>query len=96
MYVDKKQILKALTSFAIEKALLDIGKPVLDKVTNKLQKEYHCYLPDCYEHPEYLDGVLKSVFGSSSNTIAKSIREQLVENMEDDGICLLIQKIGAA
>ena len=95
MYVDKKQVMKALTNFAIEKALLDIGKPVLDKVTNKLQKEYHCYLPDCYEHPEYLENVLHSIFGNSASTIIQSIREQLLGHMHDTRIRTLVMKIGA-
>ncbi len=95
MYVDKKQVMQALTILAIEKALLNIGKPVFDKVVNKLQKDFHCYLSDCYYHPEYLDSTLKSLFGNSSSTIVKSIKEELIENMDDDGICLLVQKIGA-
>ena len=95
MYISRKQIMKALASFAIEKSLIDIGKPVLDKVENKLQKEYNSYIPDCYEHPECLDNVLRSVFGNSAGTIVRSIKEQLIENMDDEGICLLIKKIGA-
>ncbi len=94
MYVDKKNVMKALTSVAIEKVLLDIGKPVFDKVSNKLQKEYNCYIPDCYEYPEYLDNVLRSIFGNSTR-IVESIRELLVEYLDDDGIRLLVQKIGA-
>ena len=95
MYVDKKIVMKALTSVAIEKALLDIGKPFLNKVSNKLQKEYNCYIPDCYEHPEYLDNVLRSIFGNSTGTVVESIRELLAEYLDDDGIHLLVQKIGA-
>jgi len=94
MYVDKKNVMKALTSVAIEKVLLDIGKPVFDKVSNKLQKEYNCYIPDCYEYPEYLYNVLRSIFGNSTRIVVEPIRE-LVEYLDDDGIRLLVQKIGA-
>jgi hypothetical protein len=60
--IDKKQVMRALIALSVEKVLLDIGKPVLDKVTTKLYKEYQCHMPDCYEHPDYLNNVLRSVF----------------------------------
>ena len=70
---------KALVSVTIEKALLDMGKPVYDKVIEKLHKDYHCYLPDCYEHPEYLSKVLKELFGNVSKTIVESITKDLAK-----------------
>ena len=94
MNYDKHYILKALVSLAIDKTLLDIGKPVLDKVTNELYKKYKCYLPDCYDHPEYLENVLKSVFGDSSHTIVHAITVELQDHMNDKGIQVLVKTIG--
>ena len=79
MYENQEQIGKALVTLAIEKALRDIGKPTYDKVLEMLNSKYHCYLPDCYEHPEYLSKVLKVLFGNAGDTIVESIRMQLEE-----------------
>jgi hypothetical protein len=76
---DYDVIRKALVSLTIEKALFDIGKPVYEKVIQSLYKEYHCYLPDCYEHPEYLNEILKKLYGNADNDIVKSIKKQLDE-----------------
>jgi hypothetical protein len=70
---------KALVSLAVEKALFEIGKPVYEIVIEALYKEYHCYLPDCYEHPEYLNEVLKKLYGNAHDIIVKSIKKQLDE-----------------
>ena len=94
MDFDKKELMKALATFSIEKVLLGMGKPVLEKVAKKLEKDYKCYIPDCYDHPEYLEGVLKSVFGNSHKSIVQNIRAELVENLDDSGIRKLVQTIG--
>jgi hypothetical protein len=94
MNYDKPYIMKALVALAIDKTLLSIGKPVLDKVTNELYKKYQCYLPDCYDHPEYLEDILKSVFGSSYHTIVHAITVELQDHMSDKGIEVLIKTIG--
>ena len=72
-------VYKALTYMIIEKTLLKIGKPVYDKVVSMLNKQYHCYLPDCYEYPEYLSDVLKQIFGNGHVVIVKEIRKELEE-----------------
>ena len=77
--LDPPDIMKALTALAIEKTLLDIGKPVYEKVANSIYKKYKSYIPDCYEHPEYLKEVLKDLYGNSYNVIVSSIEEQLSE-----------------
>ena len=71
------QIKKALVALAIEHVLLEIGKPVLEKVASNLFHEYHCYIPDCYERPEHLSKVLKDLFGNSYMEIVKSINQRL-------------------
>jgi hypothetical protein len=70
---------KALVVLAIEKALLEVGKPTYDEVLGKLAEDYHCYLPDCFENPEYLSRVLKELYGQSSLAIIKSIKKFLAE-----------------
>lgn len=71
---------KALVSLAIEQTLLEIGgEKMLDEVSNIMLEEYNCGIPDCFEHPEYLNKVLKNLFGNSYYTIVQSIKKQLDE-----------------
>jgi hypothetical protein len=77
--LDPPDTMKALTAMAIEKTLLEMGKPVYEKVANDIHKKYYCYLPDCYEHPEYLKEVLKDLYGNAYEIIVSSIEEQLSE-----------------
>ena len=63
----------------MESALIEIGKPVYDKVIHELFEKYHCYLTDCYEHPEYLNEILDGLYGNSHEVIVKSIKRQLEE-----------------
>ena len=77
--LDPPDTMKALTAMAIEKTLLDMGKPVYEKVANTIQEKYYCYIPDCYEHPEYLKDVLKDLYGNAYTEIVSSIEEQLSE-----------------
>ncbi len=72
-------ISKALTAVTIETTLLSVGKPAYDKVAQMLYKDYHCYIPDCYDHPEYLSRVLNKLFGNASRVIVESIQTQLKE-----------------
>lgn len=71
------QIKKALVAFAIEKALLDMGEPVFQKVTSALKDDYNCYVPDCYEHPEYLKRILFDLYGNAHDAIINSIKNSL-------------------
>ena len=68
---------KGLVCLAIEKTLRDISKPTYEKVLCMLNEDYHCYLTDCYEHPEYLANVLKKLFGNAHLTLVKSINDEL-------------------
>ena len=70
---------KALVALAIEKTLLDIGKTAYDKVGNMLYSRYQVYFPDCYEHPEFLNTILKELYGKSFTMIVESIRKELGE-----------------
>ena len=84
---------KALVALAIEKALLDVGKPTYNEVVGKIYKDYHCYLPDCYESPEYLSRVLKELYGQSHLAIIESIKKYIGEMSTQEGIANFIMKI---
>ena len=73
------QIKKALVAFAIEKALWEMGEPVFQKVTKVLKDDYNCYIPDCYEHPEYLKKILSDLYGNAHSAIIESINNSLEE-----------------
>jgi len=90
VYTNNNQVKKALVSLAIETTLLEIGKPTYDEVSHKLFKDYKCYLPDCYEHPEYLKTILKDLYGPSSAVIVNSIKNQLEEFETQTGIDIFI------
>ncbi len=77
--LDPHDTMKALTALAIETSLLDVGQPVYERVANSIYKKYQSYIPDCYEHPEYLKEVLKDLYGNAYNVIVSSIEEQLSE-----------------
>lgn len=83
MNFQKRDVMKALTSLAIQKVLNDISAPAFEKVSKRLQKEYKCYIPDCYDHPEYLESVLKSIFGNAYTAIVEQIRVELAEHSDD-------------
>ncbi len=80
------QVHKALVTLAVEQALTKIGRPVFEKVSDKLFHEHHCYIPDCYENPEYLHIVLKEIFGASYVIIVESIRDNLNENVTQHSV----------
>ncbi|HSD05190.1 MAG TPA: hypothetical protein VLB45_05495 [Nitrosopumilaceae archaeon] len=73
------EIKKALVSLAVESTLLDMGRPVLEEVERSLYQNYRCYIPDCYEHPEYLKNVLHDLYGASHSNIVKIIQKSLEE-----------------
>ena len=74
---DNDLVKKALVSLVIETTLLEIEKEMYDKVVHDLYKKYHCYIPDCYEHPEYLNEILKSLYGNAHNVVVEKINKQL-------------------
>lgn len=79
MTYDNDLVKKALVSLVIETTLLEIGKETYDKVVHDLHKKYHCYLPDCYDHPEYLNEILKDLYGNARNVVVEKINKQLEE-----------------
>ena len=93
MNLDNEQLRKALVSLSVERTLLKIGKPVYDKVVKQLSREYDCYLPDCYEHPEYLNKVLKKIFGNSYIPIVEAIKNELDDQLMEKPIEIFIRAI---
>jgi transcriptional antiterminator len=92
--LDHDQLRKAMVSLAVEKVLLDIGKPIYEKTIKQLSKDYNCYLPECYEHPEYLNKVLKKIFGNSHITIVDAIKNELNEYLTEKPIEIFVNVIG--
>jgi len=91
--LEKKDTYNVLTTWAIEKTLLDLGKPTYDKVVDMLKNEYRCYLTDCYEHPEYLNAVLKKLPADSSLAIVVSITNKLKEFLHKEAIRRFLEAI---
>lgn len=84
---------KALVVLAIEKTLLEVGRPTYDEVLGKLHENYGCYLSDCYEHPEYLSKILKDLYGPCHVPIINSIKKYLAEVSIQEDIAKFITKI---
>ncbi len=68
---------KVFIIVAVEKALLELGKPDLNKVKERLMKDYKRTLADCYEEPEFLNRILKDIYGKAHVTIIDSIKRNL-------------------
>ena len=84
------QIKKALVAFAIEKVLIEMGEPVFNKVAKALKDDYNCYIPDCYDHPEYLKRVLSDLYGDAHTAIINSIKNNLLEFSQQESISKFI------
>lgn len=93
MLIDENEARKALVSVVIEKSLLIFGKPVYEKVIEILKKEYKCYLPDCYENPEYLREILERLYGNAHKTIIESINKELEEFSYQKPIARVLEAI---
>ena len=87
------QVRKALVAVTIEQTLTEIGEPVLEKVSNKLYQDYGCYIPDCYEKPEYLNRVLKDLFGNSHVGIVETICKRLDDFAAQKPIAKFLEQI---
>ena len=80
------QIKKALVAFSIEKVLIEMGGPVFQTVTKTLKDDYNCYIPDCFDHPEYLKRVLSDLYGNAHVAIINSIKTSLNEFSQQQSI----------
>jgi len=75
-------VAKALVSMAIECTLLNFGKDVYDKVVKRLD-DNDLYISDCFDRPEYLNKILKDLFGASYTKIIHSIHVWLDDSSSD-------------
>lgn len=80
------EIKKALVGLAIEKSLLEFSDTVLEVVSERLQDDFKIFIPDSYEHPEYLNHVLKDLFGGASVIITNSIQKHLDDFSDNKSI----------
>jgi hypothetical protein len=91
---DNEEVLnKALAVLAVENTLFEVGPLAHETVVSMLNKEYHCGLTDCYEHPEYLSVILKKLYGDSCIDIVESIREQLEKFSHKKSIGIFVKTI---
>jgi len=80
LQINQHDVSKALVSLAIEQSLVKVGGAViLDAVSDKIFEKYQCHMPDCYEHPEYLNSVLVDMYIPMHHMIVRLIRNQLEE-----------------
>ena len=80
LQINQHDVSKALVSLAIEQSLVKVGGSiVLDAVSDKIFEKHQCHMPDCYEHPEYLNSVLVDMYIPMHHMIVRLIRNQLEE-----------------
>jgi hypothetical protein len=75
----RDDIRQALVMLAIEKTMLEFNTQIYDLVIRRLDEKYHCGISDCYERPDYLQQILRELFGNVSETIMKNIGKYLEE-----------------
>ena len=78
-----------LVAFAVEKILLNFGRPVYETVTQKLSADYGYDLFDCYENPDCLNRVMKEILGENYSSVVEMIKAQLSEEREQKTVDFL-------
>jgi hypothetical protein len=76
----------ALVSVSVESSLLGHDVQSYEQVTKMLEKKYGCLIYDCYDHPDYLNEILKTLPDDSYYCIVESIKKGLGEFVYIDGI----------
>lgn len=80
MFPNANQVKKALVSLALEESLLEIGgSKLLHDVFRILYERFQAYLPDCYNHPEYLRGVFTELDSGTCDVFMELLNEKLEE-----------------
>ncbi len=87
------QVRQALISVTVESALLGSGIETYEKVVQLLEEKYHGSMPDCYDHPEYLDQILRTLDTTSRSHIMDSIKRGLGEFSYDESISKFIDEL---
>lgn len=70
---------KALVAVVVEGVLNSLGKAEYEEIVCRLEVDYHCYITDVLEHPEYLKRVLENIYGSAHKPILLKIEQELGE-----------------
>ena len=78
-YSVDKNIIRSLLALAIEHTLLKLGPGELEIVIDKLEIDFHSYLFDSFDHPEYLKDTLQYVYPKEYHKIIDSIEKELGE-----------------
>ncbi|HYL67480.1 MAG TPA: hypothetical protein VEU72_10075 [Nitrosopumilaceae archaeon] len=84
---------KTLVTSIIENVLVNMGKGTYATVINQLASMQNSTLQDCYDHPEYLKGVLMRHGGNIHNSIISSIKSRLKEFEYDKEIIAFVKGI---
>jgi len=74
-----RQNYRDLIALSIEKTLAEIGFPELENVRIRLADDYSCEFSDCLDHPEYLNEILRDIFGNLHHVLVQSIQQNLKE-----------------
>lgn len=82
---------KDLVATTIEKILLGIGKETCLLVERRLFEEHYCRFSDCYRHPEYLNVILKEIFGANYFVITDKIKAELEKYVPDKKLVKFIE-----
>lgn len=91
-----KNLQKSLVTIAIEKTILELdGITLLEKVNGILFKKNNASIPDCYDHPEYLNEALKNLYGDGYMVVVEKIKNQLIELPYQEQVSEFIEKIAA-
>ena len=78
-YHSDRQNYRDLVGLAVEKTLSEISFALLETVQLRLEEDYNCEFSDCLDHPEYLNKILRDIFGKSHYAIVMSIQKNLRE-----------------
>ena len=80
MFPDTNKVKKALVSLALEESLFEIGgSKLLNDIFRILHEKFQSYLPDCYDHPEYLRGIFSEIDSGTCDVLLESLNKKLVE-----------------
>ena len=76
--------LEKIVILAIVDTLLKISKGTLDSVQSRLNQEYNCSIQDCYEHPEYMDKILRDMFGPTYHNVILDVNKYMMNLLTKD------------
>ena len=86
---------KNMVGVVIQRTLLSIGTSTSETVEKILKEEYSCTFSDCFEHPEYINRILKDFYGNAHTEIINSIKKELHDWMNDKSISDFVVKIAS-